>query len=209
MARQNGRVRGVRQAEVRMKTDGDTGSGGDKWHIAKRGTEPAQIVVADCIDNGDTNAACSERCNPRANGFLTSRDDIVGNVPDLQLRLCLEHPDQIRVVHRRERVIAHTRFAQKVVAHEQVTLEDRTPVLRKSRTRNREITPECFHERFGDRTDVSRRRGIECGAVLEVDLPGAARLQVLERAQRLSHRFRSGNGPRLERHDHCVRIEVE
>ena len=75
------------------------------------------------------------------------------------------------------------------IADEQITLEDRPPVLREGRTEQREIRTQCVEQRLGDRSDIAGIGRIEGRAVFEEDLarPGAA--QKAERGKAHRHRL--------------------
>jgi hypothetical protein len=142
----------------------------------------------------------------RASIAFSAGHDIVRNVPDLQRGLRLQHTYQVRVAHRRQRMVAHARLAQQLIADEKVTLENSSAVFRERRACDGEAAPECRHECFGHRSDVARGRRVESRTVLEVDLPRAAGAEVIERRQRLRDSIGCRRRARLQRDHNGVRI---
>jgi hypothetical protein len=69
--------------------------------------------------------------------------------PAAAARLLLQQPHQVRIAHRRQWMVLHAGFIEQHVIDEQVTTIDGSPVLRESRTGDREICPECGHQRVG------------------------------------------------------------
>ena len=118
---------------------------------------------------------------------------------DLAPALALHHAHQVRVVHRRQRVVAHAAVAEQQVADEQVALEDGAPVLRKRRAHRRKVRLEGLQQRLGHRPDVAAVGRVEGGADLEVDLLRARALQPAQRRQRLRHRGLGLDRARLQR----------
>jgi hypothetical protein len=126
-----------------------------------------------------------QRVDARADGRLALRHGLVVDQSDLAARLCLHHAHQIRICHRRERVVLHAGFVEQHLADEQVALEDGAPVVGEGGRGDAEVGLQRVHQRLGHRADVALRRAVEGGAVLEVDLLRALRLQPGQRAERL------------------------
>jgi hypothetical protein len=120
--------------------------------------------------------------------------------------LRLQHAHQVRVRHRRERVVAHGAVGEQHVAHEEVPLVDRAPRLRKGRRDEGDARAELRAQRLGHRADVARCGGIEGGADLEVHLLRPARAQPAAGRKRLRHRLGHRCGARFERYHHRVHL---
>jgi hypothetical protein len=95
----------------------------------ERRAEPQEVVVRHRIDHGHTNALGPQRVDARADGRLALRHGLVVDQSDLAACLCLHHAHQIRICHRRERVVLHAGFVEQHLADEQVALEDGAPVV--------------------------------------------------------------------------------
>jgi len=127
-----------------------------------------------------------------------------GDQADAAPRLAPEHADEIRVAHRRQRVVAHRRIRQQFTADEQVAEVDRALVDRERRAGDREFRAERVEQGFGDRADVAGVGRVERRAVLEVDLPHTLGTQPRECRERLRDRLGGGNRARLQRDDDGV-----
>jgi hypothetical protein len=123
--------------------------------------------------------------------------------------LRLQHAHQVGVGHGRERVVLHAALVEQHIAHKQVALEHGALVVGEGGRGDGEVGAQRLHQRIGHRADVAFGRAVKGGAVLEVDLLGALRLQPLQRGQRLGNGFVLGNGARLERDHHGVGLGIE
>jgi hypothetical protein len=120
----------------------------------------------------------------------------------------LQDANEVRIGHRRERMVLHPGFGEQRVADEQVTAKDRAPVFRKGRAREREVLAEFAQQGIGDRADVSGVGGIERRTVLEEELAAPAPDEPTQRGERRGDGLRCRNRARLERDDERVRRDV-
>ena len=134
------------------------------------------------------------------------RHRVVTHEPDFRSRLPLQHAHEVRVAHRRERMVFHARLVEQRIADKQMAAKDRAAVLGKRRAGNREsrrVTADGqrVEQRVRHRADVARVGRIERRAVFEEELAAALRAQPVERGERLRDRVGGGNRARLQR-DH-------
>ena len=138
-----------------------------------------QIIVAGRVHHG------------HAHTFGTQCGDALADVPfakgycfvidqtHLALRLRLHHAHQVRIDHGCERVVLHAALIEQHIPREQIALEHGATVVRKGRGRDGEVCAQRVHQRLGHRANVALGRAVKGGAVFEIDLLGALRLQPL------------------------------
>ena len=151
-----------------------------------------------------TTKAVPSRCSalqPLAHRRLAAAHRGVLEQPGpLRAQLRLQHPHEVGIGHRRERVVAHRAVGQQQVANEEVALEHRAAVLRERGRDDHGTAAHLGQQRLGHRADVAGRRAVESRADLEVQLRRALPAQPARGGQALGHRLLHGRGARLERH---------
>jgi hypothetical protein len=106
-------------------------------------------------------------------------------------------------------VVLHAGFVEQHLADEQVALENGAPVVGERGCRDAEVGLQRVHQHLRHRADVALRRAVEGGAVLEVDLLRALRLQPGQRFERLGDGVCGRDRARFQRDDHCVHFGVQ
>jgi hypothetical protein len=102
--------------------------------------------------------------------------------------------------------------AEQHIADEEVALEHRARVFREGRADDGEALAgavQRVQQRLGHGADVALRRAVEGGAVLEVDLLRALRLQPAQGVERLGHRVGRRDGARFQRHDDRIGFGIQ
>ena len=92
---------------------------------------------------------------------------------DTPAALRLHHAHEVGILHRRERMVLHAALVQQHVSDEEITVEDRAPVVRERGRGNRKawsLALKRIEQRFSDRADIALGRAVEGGAILEIDL---------------------------------------
>lgn len=194
---------------VAAHSDRHTGAGGDQLEWLQGCAHGQEVIVAHGIDDGDLHPFDLERTNAVGDGTGPSAHGSPIDQTHPAMGLRLQHPYQVGIRHRRERVMAHARVGQKHIADEEMAFEDGSSVLGKGRACNGEVGTKCIHERVGHRTDVSLGRGIEGGTVLEVNLRCALGLQPAQGRKGLVHGLLRRNGAGLECHHHGVNRSID
>ncbi len=122
----------------------DTGSADGQAVIQRHGADGLEVAVEHCIDNDGAKSLRLEIGELRANRVRTARQRCKLNQPDLGLALARQHPHQIGIMHRVERMILQRTFVQRHLADEQIALIDGAAGFRetpaspaRSRRRNR------------------------------------------------------------------------
>ena len=103
----------------------------------------------------------AERLEPRPDRVRTARHDLVIHQSHFASALALQHPHEVGIGHWRKWMMLHPAFVERHVPDEQVTLEHRSLVVRKSGRGNREIGRRQKNEDpqgLRDRADVAFRR---------------------------------------------------
>ncbi len=155
----------------------------DQRHALERWPQANQVLIRDGVHDGNACAFGLELVDALLHrSYATCQHSIV-NQTDLALGLCLQHADQVGVLHGGERVVLHAAFIEQRVARKQVTLEDAALVVRKSRRGDGEGCAQRVHQGLGNRPYIALRRAVKGGAVFEVDLLRALRLQPGQRGQ--------------------------
>ena len=122
-----------------------------------REPSPLRPLFAECLLDGERSAA--NRIQRHQSHFA--------------LGLKLQPAPDIGVGHRRQRMTLHAELVQEKVVDEQMTHKQPTPGRREGRADESHVSAEKVEQRFGDRSDIAFRRGIEGRAVLEDDLLAA------------------------------------
>ena len=122
---------------------------------------------------------------PRAHGLRPARDGREVDEADLRLALARQHPHQVGIVHRVERMVLQRALVQRHGADEQIAQIDGAAGFRErpaSPARSR--SPAIGAQRVHDRTDIAGVGGIEGRADLEHHMARAAAAQpILRRAR--------------------------
>ncbi len=126
--------------------------------------------------------------------------------PDLGLALARQHPHQIGIVHRIERMILQRTFVQRHRADEQIALIDGAAGLRKRRRHQHDRIAGIGAQRIHHRADIAGVGGIEGRADLEQHVSRAALAQPFFGGARARHGKARLDRPALQRHHH--RIDV-
>ena len=115
-----------------------------------------------------------------------------------------QHSAQVRVGHRVERVVLHAAFIQKLVANEQMAIEDRPAIDGQRRAERHPVGAQLLLQRLRHRADIAVRCRVECGAIFEEEPPRRSLAQCRQHLQRLRHRVLLWDGAGFQRHDHRV-----
>jgi hypothetical protein len=92
-------------------------------------------------------------------------------------------------------MVAHAAFGKQGVSNKQMSMDDRSSVLRKCRRGDAEATIQFIHQRLDHGTNVARRCGVKGGADFEVDLSYTLFTEPAAGMQRLLNRYRGGHCP--------------
>ena len=103
--------------------------------------------------------------------------------------------------------MAHAAVGEQGISKEQMSVDDRSPVLRKCRRRDAETTIQFIHQRLDHGTNVAGCRGVEGRADFEIDLTRPLLPQPAAGTQRLVNRNGGGHGARLECHHDGIRVQ--
>ena len=130
------------------------------------------------LDTASTIAMCTSCfCNSWMRRRIASAPRSTTTVidePDTPAALRLQHPHEVGIRHRCQRVILHAAFVQQYVADEQIAAEHCAAVIGKCWSGDREADAVGRHrvqQCLRDRPDIAIGRAVEGRAVLEVDLP--------------------------------------
>ena len=210
-ARQRGRVvalgQQARGAEIRRQAERDARAAGDERQVRAGLAEHVEIAVGQRVGDREARAFRAQLRDRRAHCCGAEADRVVADQADPRRRLALQHAHEVRVLHRRERMVLHPRFVQQRIADEQVAAKDRAAVLRECRARDREAAARRVEQRVGNRADVACVGGVERRAILEEELAAALRAQPFVCGERLRDRVGRGNRARLQRDDDRVGVE--
>ena len=149
-----------------------------------------EMPITDGIGHRKSRSGPSSLVERRSNGVRASINDTVGNEPDLQPCLPLQHAHQVGIPHGRERVILHRAFVQENITDEEMAHVNGAGIGGKSRANKRYFSPHLFEKRLGNGADIALVGGVEGGAVLEEQLPRprANEASALARDQRTARR---------------------
>ena len=109
--------------------------------------------------------------------------------PDSACHLRGQKPHQVAVAHRRQRMILHRAFGQRLLADEQVAHEDRAAIFRKGRAVDSLRGPEVIHQRLGHRADIALIRAVEGRAVFPEEALGTGGAKPGQRGATIGHRL--------------------
>ena len=103
---------GIRRhdAEIRRQSDGDARARGHQGHAFERAPKAAQVVVGDGIHDRDMHVLLLQLVNAAQNCFGALSNNAVVDEPDTPAALRLQHPHEIGIRHRRQRMILHAAF---------------------------------------------------------------------------------------------------
>ncbi len=124
--------------------------------------------------------------------------------PDFGPALARQHPHQIGVVHRVERMILQRAFIQRHRADEQIALIDRAAGLRKRRRHQHDSLAGIGAQRIHHGPDIAGVGGIEGRADLEQHMIGPSPAQPFFRRARARHREAGFDRPAFQRHHHRI-----
>ena len=176
-------------AKVARQANGHARACGDQRHALEGRAQAQQVGVGHRIDHGHAHALGLQLVDARADGGLALCDHAVVDQAHAAGCLRLQHAHQVGVGHGRERVVLHAALVQQHIAHKQVALEHGALVVGEGGRGDGEVGAQGLHQRIGHGADVAFGRAVKRGAVFEVDLLGALRLQPLQRGQRLGNGF--------------------
>jgi hypothetical protein len=148
-------------AEIVGQAHGDAGAAGDQGEIPAGSAETAEVLVLEQVGDRVGAAFRAQGREALADGVGAAADHVEGHQADLAPGLALQHPDEIGIRHRRQRVVAHVGVGEQEVADEQVALEDAAPGLREGRAGDGEVGAERVHECVGHRADVALVGAVE------------------------------------------------
>ena len=163
-----------------------------------------EIAVEHGVDNSGANAILDEVSEARTDGLRATRERGEIDQADLAPALARQHPHQIGVVHRIERMILQRAFVQRHGAHEQIALIDGAAGFRKGRRHQHDGVAGIGAQRVHHRADIAGIGGIEGRADLEQHVTGAAAAQPFLRGARTIDRNASLDRAALERHHHRI-----
>jgi len=108
------------------------------------------------------------------NRGLAPGDRLEIDQPDLAFRLALEHADEIRVMHRVQRMVLERALVEGPAVDEEMAAIDRAARLREGRGDERDAAASRRDQRFRDRSDIAGIGRIEGRADLVEDMAGTA-----------------------------------
>jgi hypothetical protein len=124
------------------------------------------------------------------------------------IQLRLQHAHQVGIGHWGEGMMAHATVGKQRVSHKEMSMDDRSLVLRKCRRGNAETTIQLIHQRLDHGTNVAGCCGVKGRANFEVDLARTLFAQPAAGMQRLLHRRGRGYRSRFQGDHHRVRIDL-
>ena len=196
-------------ARVEREAEPDAGTGRDQRHVFAGFADRGEVGVRHRIDHSHRRAVGFQGIEALANRCRPFGHRIEFHLAHLARRLRLQHPHQIRVGHRRERMVLHARLGEQQVAHVEIAAENRAAVFGECGAGDGEVGLHRIHQRVGHRADVALGGGIKGRAVLKVDLLRAVGLEPLECGERLRHRVSRGDGARFERDDDGIDLGIQ
>jgi hypothetical protein len=174
--------------KVGRKPDGHARAGGDQRHALEGGAQAQQVVVRHRIDDGHADAVRAQRVDACPDGSLALCHRLVVDQPDPAsgLRLQARAPGSGPVMGVSGWFCMPDSFSS-TSPTKKWPLKTVRPLSGKAGVAIAEVGLQRVHQRFGHRADVALRRAVEGGAVLEVDLPRALRLQPGQGVERLGN----------------------
>ncbi len=172
--------------------------------IQRHRADGFQIAIENRIRDDSTNALAGEIGKTRAHGIGSARDVGETDKPDPGLALARQHPHQIGIMHRIERMILQRAFVQRHRADEQIALIEGAAGLGKSRRHQHDRLAAIGAQRIHHRADIAGIGGIEGRTDLEQDMRRAAPAQPFLRLARARHRKARFDRAALERHHHRI-----
>ena len=165
-----------------------------------------QIRLGHRVHNGVAAALffqCRERRPDHRRAARHRRERHQANRP---VGLPRQHAHEVRVSHRRQRMVLHPAFRQQRIADEQMPLVYRPRIGGERRARRRKSAAQRCDQRVRHRADVPLVRAVERRAVLGKHLPASSRLQPGKRRKAFLHRLPYGRRAGLERDDDGVHV---
>ena len=95
---------------------------------------------------------------------------VEGHQPHRAIGLPAQDAHQIRIRHRRQRVVFHAAFIQQRIADKKMAEIDRPPIGRKSRAGQCKAGPQALQQRIRHRPDIALICAVKSRAILPEDL---------------------------------------
>ena len=135
--------------------------------IERNAADGFEIAVEHGVDDRSAEALARKIGETSANGVCAARQRGEIHQPDLGLALARQHPHQIGIVHRVERMILQRAFVQRHAAYEQVALIDGPAGFREGWRHENDRIAGIGAQRIHHRADIAGVGGIEGRADLE------------------------------------------
>ena len=182
----------------------DRGAAGHQRPVDADGSESLQIVLIGAIGDRIANAILLQCRHARAYGLGAGLEILVPNQADAVARLLLQHPYQVGIAHRRQRIEALRRFRDDLVEGKEVALKHRALHLGKGRAECREVSTQPVGKKVGAGTYIAVPGRIEGRAVFEEQLPRRSLREQIGGARKGPHRRVLRRDARLEADDDCI-----
>jgi hypothetical protein len=156
--------------------------------IQRYRADGSQITLEYRVRNRSTKTFLRKLREMRPNRISTARDHCEIDETDLGLALPRQHPHQVRIVHRIERMILQRAFIQRHRADEKIALIDRAAGFRKRRRHQHDGVARVGTQRIHHRADIAGVGGIEGRADLEQHMRGTAPAHPFFRGARFGDR---------------------
>jgi len=121
-------------AEILGQPQRDPRSAGDQPEVSRGLANRFEIMVVDRIDDRVPKSGLPQRRKGVLDGRRALLHIVLRYEPNFAAALTLQDAQEAWITHRRQRVVAHTRFRQQHVADEQIAQVNCPPVFGKSRT---------------------------------------------------------------------------
>jgi hypothetical protein len=139
-----------------------------------------------------------------ADGIRAACDVGERDQPDPGPALARQHPHQVGIVHRVERMVLQRALVQRHRAHEQIAHIDGAAGFRERRRHQHDGVAGIGAQRIHHRADIAGVGGIEGRADLEQHVGSATPAQPFFRRSRARHRNARFDRPALQRHHHGI-----
>src|SRR5690606_24330612 len=126
-----------------------------QWQVGASLTDLHQVFVGGGIDDRYLYAVVPYLPDTLAYGFCTRLHTKMVDESHPVSCLSLQYPDQVRVGHGCEWMVAHAAFFEQCVAYEQISFENGSAVFRKCGAGYGKGGVQRFHERIGYRPYVA------------------------------------------------------
>ena len=201
-----GRGRCPRGAKLRREAEREAGAAGHQTEAAAGLADGVEIGIGEGVDDDEGLALGRELFGRGEDRRRARGDGVVADQADAERGLPRQHPDEVGVGHRGERVVAHARIGEELVEDEEMAAIDGAAVLRQRGDEHRRPLPGLAPQRLRHRADIALVGRIEGRAVLEIGLPRPGALEPAPGGERLRHRVGGGNRPRLQRDHHRIGV---